>query len=369
MTEKEYMKKAIELAKKGYGFVNPNPVVGAVVVKNGNMIGTGYHEKIGDLHAERNALLNCTEDPQGADLYVTLEPCCHYGRTPPCTEIIIEKKIKRVFVGSDDPNPLVAGKGIEILRNNGIEVIPHILKDECDSLNEIFMHYITTGLPFVTLKYAMTMDGKIAAYTGRSKWITGDRTRLCAMKERLRHSSVMVGSGTVLADDPMLNYRLPDGRDPIRIICDSRLRIPVDSKIVNSANSIQTIVAADIDNKGSEKAEELTDKGCEIVFLDKKDGHIDLLQLMKILGERKIDSVLCEGGGELGYSLLKCGAVSKIQAYIAPKILGGRTAPSPVGGSGADSPDNAVQLYDTKIKTIGDDILLESRVKNVYGYN
>ena len=358
------MRQALELAEKGMGLASPNPMVGAVIVRDGKVIAGGWHKKYGGLHAEREAFAYCDSsgiDCRGADMYVTLEPCCHHGHQPPCTDAVIEHGIKRVFIGSSDPNPLVAGKGVKMLREHGIEVTEGILKDECDALNEIFFKYITTGLPFVTLKYAMTADGKIACHNGLSKWITGEEARLNVQRERLRHSAVMVGIGTVLADDPMLNCRLKNGRDPVRVICDTNLRIPTDCNIVRTAGEIRTIIACSQD--ASEKARVLEDKGCEIMLLPEKDGHTDISALMARLGEMKTDSVLIEGGGELGWSALKAGAVDKVQTYIAPKIFGGAFAKTPVGGAGVDSPDAAFMLEDVKTRFIGSDILIESRVR------
>lgn len=374
MSHKKYMKEALELAKKGMGFVNPNPMVGAVIVKNGEIIGCGFHPEYGELHAERFAFADCDSkeiDCTGADMYVTLEPCCHHGKTPPCTEAIIEHRIGHVYIGSSDSNPLVAGKGTKILREHGIEVTEGILKDECDELNEIFFHYITTGRPFVTMKYAMTMDGKIACYTGESKWITGEQARMNVQQERLRHSAIMVGIGTVLADNPMLTCRLENGRNPIRIICDTQLRIPFDCNIVNTAKEVPTIIAtASHDVK---KLSTLDVLGCHIMQLDQTNGHVNLNQLITKLTERKdidkIDSILLEGGGELNWSMLNAGLVNKVHAYIAPKIFGGAGARSPVSGIGVSAPSDAFMLTDTKVKHIGDDILIESRVKNVHGNN
>lgn len=367
MTDIEYMREALSLAEKGMGFVNPNPMVGAVIVKDGRVIGRGWHRKCGELHAERNAFADCTDDCTGASIYVTLEPCCHYGKTPPCTEAIIEHNIKRVIIGSSDPNPLVAGKGVKSLREHGIEVTEGILKDECDELNEIFFHYITTGLPFVTMKYAMTMDGKIAAYTGRSQWITGEQSRLNVQYDRLRHAAIMVGVGTVLSDDPMLTCRLDNGRNPVRIICDTRLRTPIESNIVRTADKIPTIIATCSDDR--KKIPEYEALGCRIIRLNEKNGHTDLDQLMRILGDEKIDSILLEGGGELNWSALESGIVSKVQTYIAPKLFGGAAAKSPVSGLGVAAPDAAFMLTDSRIRRIGDDFLIESRVKNVHGNN
>lgn len=367
MNDSDFMREALSLARRGMGFVNPNPMVGAVIVKNGRIIGRGWHHKCGELHAERNAFADCTESCEGASIYVTLEPCCHYGKTPPCTEAIIDHKIKRVVIGSSDPNPLVSGKGVNILREHGIEVTEGVLRDECDELNEIFMHYITFALPFVTMKYAMTMDGKIAAYTGKSQWITGEDARLHVQKERLRHSAIMVGIGTVIADDPMLTCRLENSRNPVRIICDTHLRISENCNIVRTAKEVPTIIATCSENCG--KISVLEKQGCRILILNKKDGHTDLNQLMKVLGEEKIDSILLEGGGELNWSALKSGIVSKVQAYIAPKIFGGANAASPVSGIGVPSPNDSFMLTDSIIKQIGNDFLIESRVKNVYRNN
>lgn len=370
MSDAEYMKKALELAKKGMGFVSPNPMVGAVIVRDGKIIGQGWHEKYGSLHAERNAFADCDSngaDCTGADMYVTLEPCCHYGKTPPCTEAVIEHGIKRVFIGSSDPNPLVAGKGVQLLREHGIEVTEGVLKDECDALNEIFFHFITTKLPFVTMKYAMTLDGKIACYTGDSKWITGDEARLHVQHERLRHAAIMVGVGTVLADDPMLNCRLENGRDPVRIICDSSLRTPLDSRIVRTAADIPTVIATVSEDGG--RISEYERMGCRIVKTSPHNGRVDLCELMRLLGGEKLDSILLEGGGELNWSALKSGIVSKIQAYIAPKLFGGKDAKPPVGGLGVPTPSDAFLPSGCRLSRIGEDFLIEGRLENVYGDN
>ncbi|MDE6666586.1 MAG: bifunctional diaminohydroxyphosphoribosylaminopyrimidine deaminase/5-amino-6-(5-phosphoribosylamino)uracil reductase RibD [Ruminococcus sp.] len=361
MNHEEYMKTALELAKKGMGFVNPNPMVGAVIIKDGRIVGKGFHRKYGELHAERNAFADCTEDCAGADIYVTLEPCCHHGKTPPCTDIIIEKKIRRVFIGSSDPNPCVAGKGVQTLRKHGIEVVEGVLKEECDRLNEIFFHYITTGKPFVTMKYAMTIDGKIACHTGLSKWITGEQARKQVHYERLKHSAIMVGVGTVLADNPMLDCRLENGRNPVRIVCDTNLRTPLDCNIVRTAEKIPTVITTCSEDK--EKISEYENFGCRVMQVSNKDGHTNLCELVLKLGDEKIDSILLEGGGELNESALKSGIVNKVQTYIAPKIFGGRDAKTAVSGLGVPYPDDAYMLENIEIKRIGDDILIQGRVK------
>ena len=359
------MLEALELAKGGMGFVSPNPMVGAVIVRDGSVIASGYHRRYGDLHAERSAFAECDKkgiDCTGADMYVTLEPCCHHGKQPPCTDAVIEHGIKRVFVGSSDPNPLVAGKGTAILRSHGIEVTEGILKEECDRLNEIFFKFITTGLPFVTLKYAMTLDGKITCYTGRSRWITGKTARRHVHRERLRHAAILVGVGTVLADDPMLTCRLDNGRDPLRIICDTHLRTPLESNIVRTAHKVPTlIVCGTEDNKERIKAYEQA--GCKVLCLSDEKGRTDLRTLMEHLGREKIDSVLIEGGGTLGWSALESGIVDKVMAYVAPKIFGGNTAKTPVGGQGVPSPADAFMLEDRRITELDGDILIEGRVK------
>jgi len=358
-----YMQRAIELAKRGEGFVSPNPLVGAVIVKDGKIIGEGWHERCGELHAERNALKNCKEPTQGSTIYVTLEPCCHYGRTPPCTKAIIEAKISRVVIGSRDPNPLVSGKGAEILRKAGIEVIEDFMRDECDKLNPIFFRYITTKLPYVSLKYAMTADGKIATYSGKSKWITNEFSRNDVHRLRKKHRAIMVGIGTVLTDNPMLNCRIENGRNPIRIVCDSKLRIPLDCNICKTANEISTLVVSAIENP--EKQSELEKMGVKTLILPDKNGKVDLKKLMQYLGEKSIDSVLIEGGGTLAYSALQSKIVSHIYSYIAPKIFGGENAKTPVESVGVETPDDCFKLKRTNVRELGSDILIEYDVLEV----
>ncbi len=357
----KYMRMAIELASGGIGFVNPNPLVGAVIVKNGRVIGQGFHERCGELHAERNAFVHCTESAEGADIYVTLEPCCHYGRTSPCTEAIIEHKIKRVFVGSDDPNPKVSGNGINKLRDNGIEVITGVLKHECDSLNEIFFHYISTSMPYVILKYAMTADGKISTFSGKSKWITCEESRKNVHNTRKRVAAIMTGVGTVIADDPMLTCRIENPSNPIRIICDSTLRIPVHSNILATSHDIPTYIATVSDDE--EKCDIIRQMGAGIIKTTRKNCRVDLYELMEKLGQMNIDSILVEGGAELAYSALESNIVNKLQVYIAPKIFGGSCAKTAVSGKGVNLPSEAFMLSSPEIKRIGDDILLEYNIK------
>lgn len=361
MIQPDYMKKGIELAIKGCGFVNPNPMVGAVIVKNGVIIGEGYHKRYGELHAERNALNNCIASAEGGTLYVTLEPCCHFGKTSPCTDAIIQSGIKKVVIGSCDPNPIIHGKGIAILREHGVEVIEHVLEEECNKLNEVFFHYITTKTPYVIMKYAMTMDGKIATHCGKSRWITGEQARDHVHHERHKYSSIMVGVGTILADDPLLTCRIENGSNPIRIICDSNLRTPIDAKIITTAKETKTIIATA--NISESKHLPYLQAGCEIITVARRNGQLDLKNLMTKLGTQQIDSVLIEGGGTLHWSALQSGIVNKHCCYLAPKLFGGAQAKTPIEGIGIESPDNAFFLKNSKVLQLGDDFLIESEVK------
>ena len=368
MSERKYMELAIELAKKGCGFVAPNPMVGAVIVKDEKVIGEGYHHKYGSLHAERDALKNCVQDTKGAKMYVTLEPCCHQGKQPPCVEAIVEAKIRKVVIGSKDPKPLLSGKGIIYLKEHGIEVETDFLKEECDKVNDVFFYYIQTKLPYVVMKYAMTMDGKIATNTGDSKWITGEAARNQVHKDRHRYTGIMTGIGTVLADNPLLTCRIEGGKNPIRIICDTSLRTPLDSKIVCTADRISTIIATCEENP--ERIAEYKKRGCEILTLPQKDNHIDLRKLMEKLGEKKIDSILMECGSTLNWSAMASGIVKKVQTYVASKIVGGADAKSPIEGKGISELSQAFHLKNSIVRSFGMDFLIESEVEqNVYRDN
>ena len=406
MTDLDYMRLALQLAERGAGWTSPNPMVGAVIVKDGRIIGQGWHERYGELHAERNALRACTEDPAGATMYVTLEPCCHHGKQPPCVDAVLAAGIARVVVGSADPNPLVAGRGIGILRAHGVEVTENVLRAECDALNRIFFHYITTKRPFVSMKYAMTMDGKIATYTGASRWVTGEAARQHVQTQRHRFRGIMVGVGTVLSDDPLLTCRIPGSRNPIRIICDTQLRTPLDAKVVTSAHEVPTILAtccadperhapylaagcrvlcvpetsptrsnADVTSDSTTHiypAATETDVSTTALSFDdhpslpseeaKQHPHLDLSALMSLLGAEGIDSILLEGGGTLNWSALESGIVQQVQCYIAPKLFGGQRAKTPVEGLGIPTPDACFHLTKRRITEFGDDILIESEV-------
>ena len=349
------MRRAIELAKKGEGFTNPNPMVGAVIVKDGRVIGEGYHERYGGFHAERNALENASESVEGADMYVTLEPCSHHGKQPPCCEAVATAGIKNVYIGSDDPNPLVSGKGIEYLKSRGVNVIANVLKDECDAINKIFFHYITTKTPYVIMKAGMTIDGKCATYTGDSKWITNELSREDVHRTRRHVAGIMVGINTVLEDDPMLNCRLENPKNPIRIICDSMLRIPLDSNIVKTAKEIPTIIATV--SGDTEKAKQIKNLGIDIIRTT--GDRVDLKALMKELGQRGIDSVLLEGGNTLNASMLEAGLVNKLEIYIAPKIIGGVNSKPVVGGKGVALVKDAYMFGSPKVTIFGEDIKIE----------
>lgn len=360
MTDEEYMNHAIALAKKGIGYVNPNPLVGAVIVKDGNIIGEGWHEKYGGWHAERNALNSCNESLGGSTMYVTLEPCCHYGKTPPCTEAILQHGIKKVVIGCLDPNSLVSGKGAAILQEAGIQVVIGILQDKCIELNKVFFHYIKTKTPYVVMKYAMTMDGKIATASGESKWITGEKARENVHKSRNQYSSIMVGVGTVIADNPSLTCRITGGRNPIRIICDTHLNTPSDSTLVTTAKAVRTIIATTSANQ--EKYKPYLSKGCEILTIRLTENHIDLNQLMQELGEIGIDSILLEGGSTLNFSALQSRIINKVQVYIAPKLFGGYQSKSPVGGMGIQEISNCIYLKNQTVTWFDEDILMEGEV-------
>ena len=360
MTHEQRMHQALDAAKHGTGTVNPNPLVGAAIVKEGKLLALGHHAIYGGPHAERAALAACTDDPRGAVMYVTLEPCAHQGKTPPCTEAIIASGISTVIIGAKDPNPKAAG-GAEILRKHGITVIEGILEAECKKQNAVFFHYTQNKTPYTVLKYAMTADGKIAAATGASRWITNESAREQVHRTRGALSAILVGIGTVLADDPLLTCRLPNSRNPLRVICDSKLAIPLNSQIVATAKDIPTWIACH--SAEPDRARRLEDRGCRILPLPAPDGRVDLTKLMETLHAERIDSLLAEGGGELNYSLLEAGLVQKLQIYLAPKLFGGRTAKGPVGGKGVDFPHQAFLLDTPTVTPIGDNLLLEYHIQ------
>ncbi|RSX56942.1 bifunctional diaminohydroxyphosphoribosylaminopyrimidine deaminase/5-amino-6-(5-phosphoribosylamino)uracil reductase [Bifidobacterium samirii] len=368
MDDRDFMSVALSHAKLGAGKVNPNPMVGAVIVRDGRIIAAGHHDRFGGWHAERAALESARSkgvSVRGATMVVTMEPCCHQGMQPPCAQMLADAGLSRVVVGSADPNPLVSGGGIRLLEEAGIAVEQGVLRDECDALNEIFMRYIVRRTPFVLLKYAMTADGRTATSAGRSRWITGEESRRRVHEDRNRFAAVMVGVGTVLADDPMLTCRIENGHDPLRIVCDGTLRTPLDSALVRSAREISTMIATCCDD--DRRIRPYRDAGCEVLTVGPdSDGHVDLPTLMRVLGGRGIDSVMIEGGATLAWSALQAGIVDKVDAYIAPKLFGGALAPSAVGGAGVTDPADCWRLVDTTVRTIGDDMLLEGMVEYVH---
>ena len=361
----EYMRRAMELAERGVGFTNPNPMVGAVIVKNGKVIGEGWHERYGEWHAERNAFKNCAVPAEGATMYVTLEPCCHYGKTPPCTEAIIEHRIARVVIGMEDPNPLVAGKGIALLREAGIEVVCGIEEEALREQNRVFLKYISTRLPWVALKAAMTLDGKIATRTGDSKWITGAEARAYVHELRHRFMAVLVGIGTAVADDPLLNCRIEGRgvRQPIRVVVDSNARLSLESQLVKTAGEYRTIVAY-TRFAPEERVKALQETGVEMLLCEEKEGLVDVKNLLVLLGQSGIDSILLEGGGSLNYTVLAERLVDELYAFIAPKIVGGMNAKTPVEGLGVEKMADAINLELKNVLNMGDDVLLKLKVKN-----
>ena len=338
-----YMEQALQIARYAKGRTSPNPMVGALIVREGRVIAQGWHRKAGTPHAEIHALRQAGDLAQGATLYVTLEPCSHYGRTGPCTDAIIQAGIRRVVVAMSDPNPLVAGKGIERLRNAGIEVIEGILSKEAAKLNEVFIKWISTKLPFVTVKAAMSLDGKIAAHTGHSKWITGAEAREYVHCLRDCYDSILVGSGTLLTDNPHLTTRLPEGgKNPLRIVLDSHARTPVNANVLSDGLAPTLIVVTEL---ASEKSiEKIRQCGVQVIQIESKNGKVDLRKLFSHLAQEGITSILVEGGATINAALFKEGLVDKVHWFVAPKIIGGVNAVGPVGGQGVDNVNEAVLL-------------------------
>lgn len=357
------MERALELAKRGIGRVNPNPLVGAVIVKDGEIIGEGYHECYGEAHAERNAVKNAIKPVEGSTIYVTLEPCAHYGKTPPCVDLIIEKNFKKVVIGMLDPNSLVAGKSVEKLKAHGIEVIVGVKEEECRKINEIFIKYITSKAPFVILKSGMSLDGKIATGTGKSKWITSEESREDSQNLRNRVHSIMVGVNTIIADNPELTCRINEEKKLIRIIVDTNLRIPMDSKVIVNEDKL-TIIATSV-NSNEKKKKELRNLGIKVIEVSEKKNKVDLNELMKALGNGGIDSILIEGGGTLNFSALEEKIVDKVIFYVAPKILGGEKSKNCIAGTGFSELEEAPKLKDINYRKIGEDLLVEGYISNI----
>lgn len=360
LDSEDYMRRAIELAQKGSGRTSPNPMVGAVVVKGGKAVGEGYHAKAGRPHAEIEALKKAGRRARGASLYLNLEPCCHFGRTPPCTDAILAAGIARVFVGMRDPNPLVAGRGIGILQKAGVRVQTGILREECERLNEVFVKYIRSRTPFVVLKAAISLDGKIATAAGESRWISGAASRKIVHELRDRVDAVLVGAGTVLKDDPLLTTRLGrrKGKNPVRIVLDNRHLAPLNSRVFYNADT-QRVIYVSTGQLPEERESELRRMGVEICPAPEKDGKVDLRQLLRKLGEMELTSVLIEGGSEVNASALEAKVVDKVMFFVAPVVIGGRGAPGAVGGEGIESLRDAHPVKRLTVRRVGKDFLLE----------
>lgn len=368
MDHSYFMKMALALAEKGCGFTSPNPMVGAVVVKDGKVIGKGWHQVVGGAHAEVNAIDDAGISAKDADLYVTLEPCNHFGRTPPCTRKILEAGIRHVIVGMKDPNPDVSGGGIRFLKSQGVEITSGICEDEARRLNESFIKYVRTKRPFVVLKCAATLDGRIATKTGDSKWVTGSRSR--EFVHRLRHAvdGIMVGIDTVHKDNPSLTTRLDDvpARDPVRVILDTHLSIDETAKVLQLDSDAKTlIISKTSDLMSSEqiaKKSRLVEKGVRIIETELKNGRIDLDLLMEKLGILGITSLLIEGGSRVIASALAAGIVDKIFFFYAPKILGGDDGIPICRGPGPDLMQSCIPVKNIRIRRFGDDVMIEGYI-------
>jgi len=362
LTDEGFMRRALRLARKGEGRVSPNPMVGAVIVRDGRIIAEGYHRRYGENHAEINAIANATEPVAGATFYITLEPCSHHGKTPPCVEALIASRPGRVVVGTIDPNPLVSGRGIAALQRHGIETNTGVLEEACQRQNEVFFKYIRTGVPFVTLKFALTLDGRIATAAGHSRWISSPPSLRFAHRLRRAHDAILVGAGTVLKDNPELTCRLVRGENPLRVVVDSHLRTSPDASVFDVRRS-PTIVA--MTRKAPVERRRLFEqKGIEVLELGEDEGgHIDLQGLLKLLGQRKIASLLVEGGAGVNTSFLRENLVDRLIAVIAPKIVG--TGINAVGDLGIRQMENALRLSFERITRSGDDLILEARFNSM----
>jgi diaminohydroxyphosphoribosylaminopyrimidine deaminase / 5-amino-6-(5-phosphoribosylamino)uracil reductase len=357
-----YMKMALDLAASAKGRTNPNPIVGAILVKDGVIVGSGLHRKAGEPHAEVHAFRMAGEHAEGATLYVTLEPCSHFGKTPPCANLVKESNVARVVVAMQDPNPQVAGRGIGLLREAGIEVEVGVLEEEARILNERFVHNMVSRTPFVISKVAMTLDGKIAAYNGHSKWITGEESRHNVHLLRNEVDAILVGIGTVLADDPMLTTRLATGgKNPIRVVLDSDLKTPLEAKIMDTTEAKTWIVAKE--GADQAKAKVLEEKGIEIIYVPKTNSGLDLAELLNKLYEKGVTDLLVEGGSEINGSFLRAGLINKYFIYVAPKILGGRDSLAPFTGDNVESMDEALNVTIHSVENFGEDILITAYPK------
>ncbi len=359
-TDRKFMEHALALAAKARGRTSPNPLVGAVIVRDGEIVGEGYHQKAGEAHAEIHALNQAKELAESATMYVTLEPCCHWGRTPPCIEALIHAKLAHIFVAMRDPNPRVAGNGIRQLEEAGMHVQVGICEVEAQQLNEVFIKYITTQCPFVILKSAISLDGKIATVSGESQWITSEASRMKGHEIRAQVDAILVGIGTVLQDNPSLTTRLPERKneDPIRVVVDSHARIPLGAKIFNPESNAGPLIAV-TENAPSEKITALKSVGADVLVIEERAGRVCLKGLKRELGQKGITSVLIEGGGEINAAALQAGIVDKLMFFVAPKLIGGKDAPGPIGGTGVVCLAEAFELRAVKTTQIDTDFLIE----------
>ena len=360
MNDEYYMRKALALARRGLGKTSPNPVVGALIVKNGDIVGQGYHRRFGGPHAEVNAIRDAGRDITGATLYVTLEPCCHLKKkTPPCLDAILKHDWSRVVVGTPDPNPQVNGRSIEALKQRGIETRVGVLEEECRRLNEVYFKYIRTGVPFITLKFAQTLDGRIASATGDSRWISSSPSLKLAHRLRSLHDAVLVGVGTVLADDPQLTVRLVKGRNPLRVVADSTLKTPLTAKALADQKSAPTVLAT-TKRADPGKLSAMENAGIEVVVVaEEKGGRLDLSDLFRKLGERGISSVLVEGGAGLITSVLRDRLADRLVVIVAPRIMG--KGIEAVGDLDITDVRQALALSFVKTFRSGDDLVIEAR--------
>ena len=374
--DKKYMRMAIELAKKGEGAVNPNPLVGAVVVKDGKVVGKGYHRFFGGPHAEVYALEEAGKEACGATIYVTLEPCSHYGKTPPCAKKIIDMGIKKCFVGSSDPNPQVAGKGVAMLKKAGIEVVENVLKDECDKLNQVFFKYIKTKIPYLFLKCAITLDGKIATKTGNSKWITNEIAREKVQFYRNKFMGIMVGINTVVLDNPSLTARIQNGVNPFRVVVDPHLKIDENCRVVKNNEDEKTVIITSQKNQFVENSENINDKDFEtmmkqkrlsqnnkvkFIFLDKE--KFSFKKMLEEIGKMGIDSVLLEGGESLISLAFKEEVIDAGEIFVANKILGDKNAKPFISGFSKDKMEEAILLNNVKNNIYGENIGMKFYLK------
>lgn len=342
--------------------MSPNPLVGAVIVQDGRIIGEGFHRNYGGDHAEVNAIDSATESPRGAVFYVTLEPCSHHGKTPPCVDRLIELSPGRVIIGTTDPNPLVAGRGIAALRDRGIPTEVGLLEKECRRLNEPFFTFMERGTPFVTVKYAQTLDGRIASSTGDSRWISSLKSRRFAHRLRSRHDAILVGIGTVLADDPELTVRHVGGRNPVRVVLDSHLRIPLDARLLEDQDQAGTLVVTSI-RSDSAKSDQLQSRGIEIVYVDEEEpGRLDVKEVFAALGRRGLSSVLVEGGSGIITACLARGQVDRLVVITAPRILG--RGIEAVGDLGFTAVDQSLNLRMERLTRSDGDIIIDARFES-----